>query len=167
MFLVVEIFVGILFVFACVNLRNSKSSQNSVKLHGNTIDDDEIPVNCSTPIKRRHSHEEKSVYLSDNHIEEIKVSKRRCSLDRKFFLNTTTWKYLIFASSKNHFFGDFWLVHSSKHPIRILQNLRNIMAKIWFFYDFSSFWIDHQIKEIIVSKHECYLDRMTCFIWRG
>jgi len=81
MFLVVEIFVGILFVFACVNLRNSKSSQNSVKLHGNTIDDDEIPVNCSTPIKRRHSHEEKSVYLSDNHIEEIKVSKRRCSLD--------------------------------------------------------------------------------------
>merc|ERR1712072_1250453 len=33
MFLVVEIFVGILFVFACVNLRNSKSSQNSVKLH--------------------------------------------------------------------------------------------------------------------------------------
>ena len=90
MFLVVEIFVGILFVFACVNLRNSKSSQNSVKLHGNTIDDDEIPVNCSTPIKRRHSHEEKSVYLSDNHIEEIKVSKRRCSLDRKFFLNTTT-----------------------------------------------------------------------------
>ena len=91
MFLVVEIFVGILFVFACVNLRNSKSSQNSVKLHGNTIDDDEIPVNCSTPIKRRHSHEEKSVYLSDNHIEEIKVSKRRCSLDRKFFLNTTTY----------------------------------------------------------------------------
>ena len=61
-----------------------------MKLHGNTIDDDEIPVNCSTPIKRRHSHEEKSVYLSDNHIEEIKVSKRRCSLDRKFFLNTTT-----------------------------------------------------------------------------
>ena len=137
MFLVVEIFVGILFVFACVNLRNSKSSQNSVKLHGNTIDDDEIPVNCSTPIKRRHSHEEKSVYLSDNHIEEIKVSKRRCSLDRKFFLNTTTWKYLIFASSKNTSQITFletsdWFTH-----LNIQLEYSKIWEISWQKYDFS------------------------------
>ena len=80
MFLVVEIFIGILFVFACVNLRNSKHKNSQPT---SNTKDDEVPV-CSTPIKRRHSHEDKSVYLSDHHIEEIIFSKRRCSLDRKF-----------------------------------------------------------------------------------
>ena len=85
MFLVVEIFIGILFVFACVNLRNSKPK---ISQSTNNTKDEEVPV-CSTPIKRRHSHEEKSVYLSDHHIEEINVSKRRSSLDRKYFLKNS------------------------------------------------------------------------------
>ena len=79
----VEIFIGILFVFACVNLRSPRPI-SSIGLK--TPKDEQHPVS-STPLKRRHSHEEKSVCLSDHHIQEIKISKRRRSLDRKLFQN--------------------------------------------------------------------------------
>ena len=79
----VEIFIGILFVFACVNLRSPRPI-SSIELK--TPKDEQHPVS-STPLKRRHSHEEKSVCLSDHHIQEIKISKRRRSLDRKLFQN--------------------------------------------------------------------------------
>ena len=85
LFLMVEIFIGILFVFACTHLRNPRPrSFPQDGLTQSTAKDDQ--TSSSTPIKRRHSHEEKSVYLSNHHIEEIKVSKRRCSLDRKSHL---------------------------------------------------------------------------------
>ena len=86
----VEIFIGILFVFACVNLRSPRPI-SSIELK--TPKDEQHPVS-STPLKRRHSHEEKSVCLSDHHIQEIKISKRRRSLDRKLFPNLPIFHFI-------------------------------------------------------------------------
>lgn len=73
LFLVVEIFIGVLFVFACWTSRTTSSrTEKSATKH--------LP--SSTPIKRRHSLQDKSTCLVDSHhIEELKATKRRASLD--------------------------------------------------------------------------------------
>ena len=85
LFLVVEIFVGILLVFACLNRR--EGARTDAISAGTTVEsttpDTYSAVESSKDmhLKRRHSHEEKGTNLGRSQIEELK--KRRSSLDRK------------------------------------------------------------------------------------
>lgn len=75
--------MGILFVFACLNRRIGTPVVKEPSLV------------ASTPLKRRHSHEEKSICLDEHHVQELKSVKRRRSLDRKLnqdkACSETTW----------------------------------------------------------------------------
>ena len=81
LFLVIEIFVGILFVFSCLNRRvgTPMTITNEAEMRPEVE-----RVISSTPLKRRHSHEEQSVSLDNHQIKELTNYKRRRSLDRKF-----------------------------------------------------------------------------------
>jgi len=81
LFLVVEIFIGILFVFACWSRREPKPTSVG-QLQSREVNAKHIPCTSSTPIKRRHSLQDKSTSLVDNHqIQELNATKRRASLD--------------------------------------------------------------------------------------
>ena len=84
LFLVIEIFVGILFVFACwTRPRQPHLPTVPKKLPSETAQAPAAPVSSSTPLKRRHSMQEKP--LDDHHIEELNAVKhRRSSLDCTF-----------------------------------------------------------------------------------
>jgi len=71
LFLVVEIFFGVLFVFACWSRRQPSPTSRT----GDNPKAEHLPT--STPIKRRHSLQDKSTCF----IEELKATKRRASLD--------------------------------------------------------------------------------------
>ena len=96
LFLVIEIFVGILFVFSCLNRRvgTPMTITNEAEMRSEVE-----RVISSTPLKRRHSHEEQSVSLDNHKIIELTNYKRRRSLDRKFTIDfTQPFIYLIFCN---------------------------------------------------------------------
>ncbi len=101
LFLVFEIVIGVMFILACCNGRrvqrrpelahqmsesttvNQGTSAMTTPNHVNNNEEEEGLV-ASTPTKRRHSLEEEASFVLDqSRVQEVTLSKRRRSLDRK------------------------------------------------------------------------------------
>ena len=85
LFLVIEIFIGILFVFACWTRPRQPHlpAVTTRKLTSEPAQAASAPMSSSTPLKRRHSMQDKP--LHDHHIQELNAVKhRRSSLDCMF-----------------------------------------------------------------------------------